>query len=161
VEGIEVDAEAILRKPSASAVNRSPVQIHQKTLSLLEAGKTPVIFTSRKELRFDSANERLAAGETISRFLVDIVRSLPRSPSYLVAKGGITSHNILVDALEVRKARVLGQILPGVPVIRTPEDSRFPDLPYIIFPGNVGDHEALARVHAILASPGDEIDRLL
>jgi uncharacterized protein YgbK (DUF1537 family) len=45
---------------------------------------------------------------------------------------------------------VLGQIAPGVPVWRSGPESRWPGLPYVIFPGNVGDSETLARVVASL-----------
>ena len=74
------------------------------------------------------------------------MRVLPYRPCCLVAKGGITSHDILTQGLGVRTATVLGQILPGVPCIRSGADARIPDLPYVIFPGNVGDENALSDV---------------
>ena len=42
------------------------------------------------------------------------------------------------------------QILPGVPVWRLDEKSRFPGLPYVVFPGNVGTDDSLARAIQIL-----------
>jgi uncharacterized protein YgbK (DUF1537 family) len=92
----------------------------------------------------------LQAGERVSHFLAELVRALPGTPSYLVGKGGITSHDILVRGLGVRQARVLGQILPGVPVIITPDDSPFPRMPFVVFPGNVGGEDALLHVFEIL-----------
>jgi uncharacterized protein YgbK (DUF1537 family) len=145
VEGIEVAVEAILK--SGAAQQRL---ISERIQTIWRNGKTPVVFTSRAELQFNSKDERLCAGETISHFLAELVRHLPECPSYLVAKGGITSHDILVQGLAVSRARVLGQVLPGVPVIMTPDDSRFPQMPYVIFPGNVGDPDALLRVFDIL-----------
>ena len=71
---------------------------------------------------------------------------LPVIPRYLVAKGGITSSDIGTKALQVKRAFVPGQILPGVPVWITGEESRFPGIPYIIFPGNVGTTDALFQV---------------
>ncbi|MCI8950941.1 MAG: hypothetical protein HFG49_13040 [Lachnospiraceae bacterium] len=44
-----------------------------------------------------------------------------------------------VKGLCVRRTQVAGQILPGIPVWRTGRESHFPGLPYIIFPGNVGE----------------------
>ena len=41
---------------------------------------------------------------------------------------------------------VSGQILPGVPVWKPGEESRWPGLAYIVFPGNVGDSNALVEV---------------
>ena len=64
-------------------------------------------------------------------------------PRYLLAKGGITSHDLAAKALRVKRAVVLGQIVPGVPVWRCGAESRFPDLAYIVFPGNVGSTESL------------------
>jgi uncharacterized protein YgbK (DUF1537 family) len=77
---------------------------------------------------------------------VAIVRQLERRPRYLLAKGGITSSDIATRGLGIRRALVLGQILPGVPVWQSGPESRFPGMPYIVFPGNVGGVEALAEV---------------
>ncbi|MBS7176573.1 MAG: hydroxyacid dehydrogenase, partial [Clostridiales bacterium] len=59
--------------------------------------------------------------------------------------GGITSSDVGVKALQVKKALVLGQILPGIPVWKTGDESKFPGTSYVIFPGNVGDDDALLR----------------
>ena len=117
-----------------------------KTLSMVaEQGLTPVIYTSRTELRVDDADRRQLMGQQISDFLVDLVRCLPYTPSYLVAKGGITSNDILTKGLSVKSARVLGQIIPNVPCIMTDH------FPYIIFPGNVGSEESLREVYGKLS----------
>ena len=67
-------------------------------------------------------------------------------PAFLIAKGGITSSDIGVHALGVKRALILGQAAPGVPVWQTGPESKFPGLSYIIFPGNVGDPDALCRL---------------
>ncbi len=114
-------------------------------------GLTPVIFTSRSELKFASAAERLAFGETVSGTLMDIVKRLPATLGFLVSKGGITSNDVLSSGLELAAARVLGQLLPGVTVVQTPADHRLPRLPVVIFPGNVGDDGTLAAAYRRLA----------
>jgi uncharacterized protein YgbK (DUF1537 family) len=38
---------------------------------------------------------------------------------------------------------VRGQLLPGVPIWETGKETRFPAMPYIVFPGNVGGPDAL------------------
>ena len=58
------------------------------------------------------------------------------------------------QALRVRQAWVSGQIVPGVPVWRLGAESKYPDLPYIVFPGDVGGLDARARVLAILTGVG-------
>ncbi|MBN1672111.1 MAG: four-carbon acid sugar kinase family protein [Kiritimatiellae bacterium] len=141
VEGLELGVAQILAGPEpllGSSVER--------VLRVWQAGRTPVVYTSRRERQFPSKEERLSAGERISGFLVQLVRGMPEPLSFLVAKGGITSHDILVDGLGVSRATVLGQILPGVPVVRVPEGNRFAGMPYVIFPGNVGGDDALVQV---------------
>ena len=130
--GIELPIESILDTPDVLIDD-----VTKQLKALHEAGKTPVVFTARKEVRIDDADKRQQLGQTVSNFLVRIVREMPFTPSFLVAKGGITSHDILTHGLLVRKARVMGQVLPGVPTIMTDH------FPYIIFPGNVGDVTAL------------------
>ena len=113
---------------------------------LIKTGVSPVIYTSRKEIRFKDKKEKLNIGKQISGFLVKIVRNLPFSPAYILAKGGITSNDILKEGLGIEYARVLGQIIPGVPVIKTNNKNKYPNLPYIIFPGNVGDDGSLLKI---------------
>jgi uncharacterized protein YgbK (DUF1537 family) len=111
-------------------------------------GKSPVVFTSRAEKTFPNQQNRLAFGETVSALLMDVVRNLPSTLGFLISKGGITSNDVLSSGLALRKSRVLGQILAGCSVVRCPPDhERYPDMPVVIFPGNVGDEKALATVY--------------
>jgi len=41
---------------------------------------------------------------------------------------------------------VMGQISPGIPVWMTGPESKFPNMPYIIFPGNVGQIGTLKEI---------------
>jgi len=121
-------------------------------LTAFQEGKTAVVFTSREELVFDDQETRLQFGEAVSALLMDVVRSLPRDIGFLISKGGITSNDVLSTGLALRTSRVLGQILPGCSVVQCPHDhERYPDLPVVIFPGNVGDDTALATAYRRLA----------
>ena len=133
---IEVDVQRIL-DDSALLMSETLDTIRQ----VVEMGLTPVIYTSRQEIRLDDANQRQHLGQQVSDFLVDIVYRLPFTPSYLVGKGGITSHDILTKGLGIRSARVLGQVIPSVPCVMAPH------FPYIIFPGNVGNEDSLREVY--------------
>ena len=114
--------------------------------------RTPAIFTSREELVFENEQTRLAFGELVSTFLMEVVHRLPADIGFLISKGGITSNDVLSHGLSLRTARVLGQILPGCSVVRCPDDHpQFPGLPVVIFPGNVGDDAALAMAYRRLA----------
>ena len=116
--------------------------------------KTAVVFTSRAELSFDNSQIRLAFGQSVSALLMDIVRGLPADIGFLISKGGITSNDVLSSGLALTTARLLGQILAGCSVVKTPADHpQFPDLPVVLFPGNVGDADALATVYQRLSVP--------
>ena len=140
-KGIELDVKVLLREPETL------MEYVIKELKAIKKAKcTPVVYTSRNELRSSDPAERLLIGSKISNFLVRIVQELPYEPTFLVAKGGITSHDILTKGLNIEMAMVAGQILPGVPVIKTNAHHRYPNMPYIIFPGNVGETDALKQV---------------
>ena len=132
---IEVDVQRILDDSDALMLETIDT-IRQ----VVENHLTPVVYTSRQEIRLADANQRQHLGQQVSDFLVDIVHRLPFTPSYLVGKGGITSHDILTKGLGIQSARVLGQIISSVPCVMTS------DFPYIIFPGNVGNEGSLAEV---------------
>ncbi|HEU5432801.1 MAG TPA: nucleotide-binding domain containing protein, partial [Thermomicrobiales bacterium] len=145
--GIEVDAGRLL----ADRATRDHVvqEAQRQTDAAAADGLTPVLYTSRAVER-PSRMEPLQAGQAISSGLVDIVAGLRLQPAFVVAKGGITSSDIGTRAFGVRRAEVLGQIQPGVPVWKLGAEARFPGMPYIVFPGNVGGVETLATVVAQL-----------
>jgi uncharacterized protein YgbK (DUF1537 family) len=118
----------------------------------IEKGSTALIFTRRERLDLDteSAEKQLLLSTRISDSLTSIVSSLTVRPAFIIAKGGITSSDVGTKALHVHKALVLGQVAAGVPVWRTGDESRYPHLPYILFPGNVGEKETLASVVQML-----------
>jgi len=139
VKGIELSIDDILNHSDA-LMSRTLESIK----SLSSNGITPVVYTARKEVRIEDVTQRLSLGQTVSEFLVDIVRRLPVCPNYVVAKGGITSHDILTKGLAVKTARVMGQVINSVPCVMT---ERFP---YIIFPGNVGSPRSLEEIYQVL-----------
>jgi len=149
--------QALLKVPGTVAIEVNVNQLPEAHADLLAevlvqasvahaAGQTPVIYTSRTERQFASQEARLHFGEQVSGFLMDVIRGLPPTLGFLVSKGGITSNDTLSTGLALRTARLLGQILPGVSMVRCPDDHpRYPGMPVVIFPGNVGDDQALAK----------------
>ena len=115
----------------------------QKTTAQLEALKeVPGI----RLIEFDSDKVTDDAAVRLSEAVRQLAGRLRTAPGFIVAKGGITSSDVGTKALHVKRAWVLGQIGPGVPVWRTGPESRFPGIPYIIFPGNVGGDTTLRDV---------------
>jgi uncharacterized protein YgbK (DUF1537 family) len=125
----------------------------QQIAEAQRSGHALVLYTSRGERQFASPADRLAFGERVSGFLMRLVRNLPRETGFLISKGGITSNDTLSTGLALRTARVVGQIRAGCSVVVCPADHpRYPDMPVVIFPGNVGDDAALAEVFSILSA---------
>ncbi|MBW2411565.1 MAG: hypothetical protein JRF72_17335 [Deltaproteobacteria bacterium] len=105
-----------------------------------------VIYTGRDIVIGETAASSLSIGQKVSAGLIAILDSITSRPRYILAKGGITSSDVATRGLKVKRAMVSGQILPGVPVWKLKEESRWPELAYIVFPGNVGDSNALIKV---------------
>jgi uncharacterized protein YgbK (DUF1537 family) len=147
IVGIEVNVTELLgENTSQSATLLSNVL--EKIQTVHNDGKTPVIYTSRQEVTFENVKVRLDFGVKVSNLLMDIVRGLPSDIGFLISKGGITSNDVLSNGLALTSARLLGQILAGVSMVTTsPEHPLFPNLPVVLFPGNVGDATALATVY--------------
>lgn len=154
--GVELPPAQLLRPASTAEVIDRVVR---EACTLYAGGKIPVIYTGRTLETGSSPEENLAIMRRISLALVDVVREvLCRVPmDFIVAKGGITSHELAHQALGARRTRVLGQIAPGVPIWRiTHRAEEFPSLkfspaaPYVVFPGNVGDENTLRDVVRLL-----------
>ncbi len=147
VSAVEVAVEKLLAPEERTAeVARAARQVDD----WLAEGKNVALATSRTVVTGRTAAENLAMGEIISRSLVEIISKLRCRPRWLVAKGGVTSSDVATAALGVRRAMVLGGALPGVPVWQLGPETRWPGLAYVIFPGNVGDADALGRLVASL-----------
>jgi uncharacterized protein YgbK (DUF1537 family) len=150
VQGVEVAVSELL----AGGIGATALlaQILEQVNQIHTQGQTPVIYTSRQELSFADVATRLTFGQDVSALLMAVVQALPADIGFLISKGGITSNDVLSTGLALQTARLLGQILPGCSVVRTPSDHpRFPELPVVLFPGNVGDANALAIAYRRLA----------
>ncbi|MBR8836055.1 MAG: four-carbon acid sugar kinase family protein [Stigonema ocellatum SAG 48.90 = DSM 106950] len=153
--GIEVDVAQLVDE----TVNQYATILADITESVHEAfnaGKTPVVYTSRVELSFADAKTRLLFGVKVSGLLMDIVQALPTNIGFLISKGGITSNDVLSTGLALTSARLLGQILAGCSMVITPSNHpQYPNLPVVLFPGNVGDADALATIYNRLSKNTD------
>jgi uncharacterized protein YgbK (DUF1537 family) len=144
---VEVKVAKLLQSQGEGLLEQALERVRQ----IHGAGQTAVIFTSREELTFEDVQTRLDFGVAVSALLMDIVKGLPNDIGFLISKGGITSNDVLSTGLSLRTARLLGQILPGVSVVCTPDDHNLSNLPVVLFPGNVGDRHALGAAYQRLA----------
>lgn len=145
----EFNSDLVLHEEQFAKEVERTLQFEKQAIS---EGKTVVVYTRRKLLAVpgDTKEQALIRSVKISEAVQSLVGRLDVSPAFIVAKGGITSSDIGTKALCVKRAEVMGQIRPGIPVWKTGEESRFPGIPYIIFPGNVGEDETLKEAVEVL-----------
>ncbi len=141
VRAVEVNVPALLDDAhQAGEIARATAVVN----AVLAGGNDAVLYTSRALVTGPDAQSSLAIGNRVSRSLIAIVKGVAVQPRYVLAKGGITSSDVATEALGVKRAMVLGQVLAGVPVWQMGPETRYPGSMYIVFPGNVGGPNALA-----------------
>jgi uncharacterized protein YgbK (DUF1537 family) len=136
---LEVDVPAVLEDRWSAAA------FGQRMDEALTAGEVPVLYTSRQLVTSARQEENLDIGRAVTEALLAALQKLQVRPRFVIAKGGITSHEVAQRGLGALRAEVLGQLLPGVPVWRLESGPglRFPGMPYVVFPGNVGGPTSL------------------
>jgi uncharacterized protein YgbK (DUF1537 family) len=154
VTAIELDVSSLLggghRAMTASAA------IARRVTGALERSDV-LLYTSREVIGGSNERDDLAIGRAVSASQASIVGyALAARPAWILAKGGITSYEVALHGLGMRRAEVAGQLFPGLISVFRPVDAAADAIgvPYIVFPGNVGDDEALTRVTGILSSAG-------
>ena len=145
IEFIELDANLVKDDAAFKADFDRCLALEEKYIS---EGKTVCCYTTRALITADTGNkeDELKLSVKISDAVQNLVGQLKVRPAFVVAKGGITSSDVGVKALHVMRANVLGQIGPGIPVWQTGDRSKWPGIPYVIFPGNVGEANSLKEV---------------
>ena len=143
--------ETELHVPTLIEPERSDTHVAEIAARVVEGLATAdvLLVTSRALVRGDDADESLAISRTVSTAVIEVVRAaLAAHPSWMVVKGGITSHDVAVHGLGIRRAEVVGQLLPGMVSVFRPIDAS-PEavgMPYVVFAGNVGNDDTLADV---------------
>jgi len=126
---IKMEASSLISKSHKNYASIADKHISQ--------GKTVVVFTSRVLLSAETKEESLKLINLVAEGVNEVVSSIRTKPRFMITKGGITSSDIATKVLKIKKTKVIGQALPGVPIWK------HKNFPYIIFPGNVGDDNAL------------------
>lgn len=155
IVSFEVDVERLLDEDArAHEIKR----VARRTNESLLSGRDVLIYTTRQVVTEDDHMSSLEIGRSVSSGLVAIVSRLSERPAWMIAKGGVTASDVAVGGLEVKRAQALGQVIPGVPVWRVGSESRWPGLVYVVFPGNVGESDALAEMVRILRGKKEVYD---
>ena len=149
IEFIELDARLVKDDAAFSREVQRCLDLEEKCIA---SGKTVCCYTTRALITADTGDkeDELRLSVKISDAVQSLVGKLKITPAFVIAKGGITSSDVGTKALGVKRALVLGQIRPGIPVWQTGPESKFPLTPYVIFPGNVGEDSTLKEAAQIL-----------
>ncbi|MFD1888100.1 four-carbon acid sugar kinase family protein [Paenibacillus wenxiniae] len=147
VIGLEMNVELLLDDATREQEIQR-VQIEANTH--LSNGINVVVYSSRRLITANNNVDHFQISATISTALVHIVQSLQVAPKFIIAKGGITSSDVATRGLSIKRALVLGQVSAGIPVWLTGAEAKFNGIPYIVFPGNVGNDTTLRETVEII-----------
>ncbi|KAJ5161928.1 hypothetical protein N7492_007320 [Penicillium capsulatum] len=142
---IEMNVEDLITSPetASEAVQR----VVSETENRLRAGQDTLVMTSRKLVTGADELSSLKIGSAVAEALVSVLQRVEVRPRYIIAKGGITSSDAATKGLNVKRATIVGQAAPGVPLWRCDEEtSRHRGVPFVVFPGNVGSESTLCEL---------------
>ena len=156
VTGIELSVPDILR-----GAEDTPARAADQVRAALRRSDV-LLYTSRAVVTGSGAEHSLQLARAVSAAVARTVRlALAARPAWVLAKGGITAHDVALHGLGIRRAEVAGQLFPGLISVLRPVDAapEALDMPYVVFAGNVGDDATLAQVVAILGGSDDVADK--
>lgn len=155
LETVELDVTAL---PSEDTARRELDRCASAVAEAATRGDV-LLMTSRTRTVLEPGESSLDFARLVSASLVELTQRTVSSTelAWVVAKGGITSHDIATDGLGMRRATVLGQLFDGIVSVwrnETPggssTDDRLTGLPYVVFAGNVGDETTLRDAVTLL-----------
>ncbi|KAL4861017.1 hypothetical protein BDV12DRAFT_208456 [Aspergillus spectabilis] len=142
---IEMKVEDLIASPESAATLIT--QVIQQTEGNLKAGKDTLVMTSRRLIKGDDELSSLGIGSKVAEALVGVLQRIEVPPRFIIAKGGITSSDAATKGLLMKRALIAGQAAAGVPLWRCDEPtSRHRDVPFVVFPGNVGGEATLCEL---------------
>ncbi|NOK59497.1 MAG: putative conserved protein YgbK, DUF1537 family [Chloroflexi bacterium AL-W] len=147
ITAVKVDVAALLSEQHQENEIARAVQLTEQGL---RRGEDVVVFTSRELITGKGTTNHLSIGKRISASLCSILQNITTLPRYIIAKGGITSNDLLTKGLGIKRAIILGQIILGVPVWQCAPQGYANNLTYVVFPVNVGHSQSLTKVVTIL-----------
>lgn len=133
---VEANLEHLAARDASGEVER----LARVAESLMSERGLAIVATPRKRVDVD-----LEAGERMAVNLARVIGRLSAPPDVVVAKGGITSAVTVKEGLGATSAWVAGPLVDGVSLwsVRLASGQ---EVPYVVFPGNVGTEETLVTV---------------
>lgn len=148
MNGIELSVQDVING-DPNLVRRIISQVEKHLLNSQDV----TVYTSRELVTGNSPEDYLRIGAAVTDSMSNVVRGLSVKPRYIISKGGMTSSNVTKNGLNMRRALVPGQISPGVLVLEMGPEAKYPGTRFVLFPGNVGESEAIADVVRKMAFP--------
>jgi uncharacterized protein YgbK (DUF1537 family) len=141
---VEIDVREVV------AGGWAPNAVAEEVERAIQQAELAVLSTSRELI---TGVDNLAIGRQVTDALLSVLQHVQAAPRFVIAKGGITSHEVAQRGLGAQRATVLGQLQPGVPVWRLASGPglRHEGIPYVVFPGNVGGPTSLLEAARTLA----------
>ncbi|MGQ4527040.1 four-carbon acid sugar kinase family protein [Dermabacteraceae bacterium P13136] len=145
---LEINVQTVLSDGRDAHVS----ELVETAVSALDSGNV-VVRTSRVLVKGEDGDSSLDISRRVSEAVVAVTRGVLAKcrPRFVVAKGGITSSDVAAKGLQIRHARVIGPMLPGIVSLWSGENEPAKGIPYIVFAGNVGDETSLTKVVAKLS----------
>ncbi len=133
---------------AAAVGDRRSAEIDRCIAEIIDALPTSSVLlsTSRERVTGSGAADSLRIANRIASALTEVTRgALKAKPGFIIAKGGITSRDAVAESLGWQAATVVGPLVDQtLPVWKSWRAA--PDDPLcVIFPGNVGSVDLLAR----------------
>jgi uncharacterized protein YgbK (DUF1537 family) len=139
---IEVNVAALASPEPEHEIARAAAAVSR----VLARAGTAVVSTPRER---PEPTRSLEAGERIAQNLARVVAAVEPAPATVLAKGGITSAVVARIGLGARSALALGPLVDGVALWRL-DGPGGRTIPFVVFPGNVGDDQTLLEVVELL-----------
>lgn len=141
---VEIEVAAVIRQDQPDALIQ---QVVSQVCRALESGSV-VVYTSRNLVKGQNQADSLRIARLVSQAVVRVVQGVIGrvKPQFVVAKGGITSSDVAARGLEIRRAWVRGPMLEGLVSLWSAPEGPGAGIPYVVFPGNVGDEDSLRQV---------------
>jgi len=102
LQTVEGSIPVVINAAESETVSR---EVGQQLEAAIKAGRIGVLYTSRKLVTSANRAENLEIGNKVSHALIAALHQVKSRPRFVVAKGGITSHDVAQKGLGAGRGR--------------------------------------------------------